>query len=179
MRNLSADDLGFRKTARLLQNFLTATKRPTVNQKKQCKEWGHVSTSLRIIKNAILSLARSFQRKWFIFVYNRVTMPDFCGGTWEVEHTVVIFCLFMQKCLKQFADDVPRRSSYCTTYFPLSSSQNAIDWAPTDIWAHPYLMTTVLQKLHLPGQKVWKHFTAGIPDPCKPSAIVDPRGFQD
>lgn len=92
-----------------------------------------------------MSLAQSFQRKWLIFMYNRVTILGLYEGMWEVKHTVVIFCLFLQKCLKQFADDVPRRSSCCTTYFPLSSSQKCCS-----LDSHRYMSTVPFNGSNLP-----------------------------
>jgi len=62
--------------------------------------------------------------------------------------------------------------------FPFHQVKNAVDWTPTDIWAQSLLMAAISKKLHLPCQKVWKYFTAGSPDPRKPSAVLYPRGFQ-
>lgn len=62
--------------------------------------------------------------------------------------------------------------------FPFHQVKNAVDWIPTDIWAQSLLMEQSSKKLHLPRQKVWKYFTAGSPDPRKPSAVIYPRGFQ-
>lgn len=62
--------------------------------------------------------------------------------------------------------------------FPFHQVKNAVDWTPTDIWAQSLLMAAISKKLHLPCQKVWKYFTAGSPDPRKPSAVLYPGAFR-